>query len=65
MQIYPAVESVQLRIKSHGLLLSPYSGVGVLGSYHHTNRHDKGGGLKQYQIAQADPEGFRGSLTLR
>jgi len=30
MQIYPAVEFVRLRIKSHGLLLSPFGGWGLL-----------------------------------
>jgi len=30
MQIYPAVEFVRLRIKSHGLLLSPFGGWGLI-----------------------------------
>ena len=41
-------------------------GLRFVGSLHHINRHDRGGGLKQYPIAQADRKGecyYRTFLT--
>ena len=64
-------------IESHGLLphIIYMRGVGVFGSYHHTNRCDKGGGIKQYPIAPPDmrtaglflegPEGMRKVLVFQ